>query len=206
MSRTERSALSDLLLQVGPDAPTLCGGWDAADLVTHLLLRERSPLAAGILLPQLSGVTERAMARMKARTDFAVLVERLRKGPPTPFGLDKVEDRFNTVEFFVHHEDVRRAQPGWKPRQLTPAEETRLWQMVRVLGRGLTRRSRVGVVLARSDTGERAVLKEAPDSVVVRGLPSELTLFVYGRQEHAKVQLEGSDEDVATLTGTDLGL
>ena len=206
MSRTERAALCDLALQVGEDQPTLCGGWTVKDLVVHLLLRERSPLAAGIVVPQLAGVTERAMERMKRGTDFAVLVERLRSGPPALPGLAKIEDRLNTVEFFVHHEDVRRAVAGWTPRRLSAAEESRLWSLIRVLGRGLTRGAPVGVVLERSDTGERADLKDAPATVVVRGLPSELTLFVYGRMGQARVELDGSDADVAALTGTDLGV
>ncbi len=206
MSRTERTALCDLALQLGPDAPTLCGDWDIADLVTHLLLRERSPLALGILVPQLAGVTERAMSRMKEGTEFAVLVERLRKGLPTPFGLDKIEARFNTVEFFVHHEDIRRAQPEWTSRELSGSDESRLWRTVSVLGKGLARNAPVGVVLERSDTGERAVLKQSPSSVVVKGLPSEVTLFVYGRKEQARVELEGSDEDVAALREGDLGV
>ena len=31
---------------------------------------------------------------------------------------DKVDAAFNTFEFFVHHEDVRRAQLNWQPRTL----------------------------------------------------------------------------------------
>lgn len=206
MARTERDALCDLALQVGETEPTLCGGWDVKDLVVHLVLRERSPLAVGILVPQLAPVTERAMARMRERTDFPVLVERLRRGWPVPPGLGEVEERMNAVEFFVHHEDIRRARPGWEPRRLRPEEEQRLWSLVKVLGRGLVRRSAVGVVLERSDTGEQAVLKQADRSVVVRGLPGELVLFVYGRKAQARVELDGTPEDVATLTEVDLGI
>ena len=36
LARRERDALCDLALLLGPDAPTLCEGWDARDLVTHL--------------------------------------------------------------------------------------------------------------------------------------------------------------------------
>ena len=39
----ERLALADLMAEVGPDAPTLCGGWTTRDLAAHLLLRERRP-------------------------------------------------------------------------------------------------------------------------------------------------------------------
>ena len=32
--------------------------------------------------------------------------------------LEPIDELVNTVEFFVHHEDVRRAAPGWTPRSL----------------------------------------------------------------------------------------
>ena len=48
MARTERDALCDLALQLGESEPTLCGDWSVKDLVVHLLVRERSPAAAGI--------------------------------------------------------------------------------------------------------------------------------------------------------------
>ena len=46
LAQLERGRLCDLLLEVGPDAPTLCEGWTAADLAAHLVIRERKPLAA----------------------------------------------------------------------------------------------------------------------------------------------------------------
>jgi hypothetical protein len=52
------------------------------------------------------------------------------------------------------------------------------------------------------------VLKDAGDdlgSVVVRGLPSEVTLFAFGRQAQSRVELAGPDEAVAALTGSSLG-
>ena len=122
LARRERHDLCDLALQLGADAPTLCGDWDAKDLVAHLIVRESSPLgAAGIAVPLLAGLAEREMARV-ARRDFEVLVERLRDPGLTPYALPAVERVFNTLEYFVHHEDLRRAQPE-RPR------------VVRVLGR-----------------------------------------------------------------------
>jgi hypothetical protein len=51
LARRERADLCDLALVLGEDAPTLCGGWDAKDLVTHLLVRERRPIgASGIMV------------------------------------------------------------------------------------------------------------------------------------------------------------
>lgn len=207
MSRTERTALCDLALQVGQDEPTLCGDWTVKDLVVHLLIREGSPAAVGITVPQLSGLTDLASRRLAGR-DFAVLVEQVRSGPPiySPFRLGKVEKMFNTLEYFVHHEDIRRAQPTWSPRTLTRREEKLLWKQISVAGKGLARGSKVGVVLERSDTGERAVVNQAEPSVVVRGLPSELVLYLYGRKDQAVVEFAGDAADIAALNGTDLGI
>ncbi len=207
MARTERTNLCDAALQVGEDQPTLCEGWAVKDLVVHLLLRERNVASAGIVLKPLAGLLERETRRY-GRQDFTVLVERLRHGPPpwSPFALPKADALANTVEFFVHHEDIRRAQPSWQARELPPPAEHALWKAVRVAGKGLVRSGPSGVVLERSDTGARATLKKGEPAVVVRGLPGELTLFVYGRQHHADVELDGPADAVATLRGADLGV
>lgn len=207
LARTERAALCDLALELGPDAPTLSGEWTVKDLVVHLLVREGSPAAVGIVVAPLSPLTDAASRRL-AREDLPVLVERLRKGPPvwSPFHPGPLDRVLNTLEYYVHHEDVRRAQDGWEPRVLDRRSETALWKAIRVAGRGLVRSAPVGVVIERSDTGEREVLRNKPGAVTVRGLPSEVVLFVYGRQEQARVDLDGVDSDIALLTGADLGV
>jgi len=207
LAQSERNALCDLALEVGPDAPTLAGDWTVKDLVVHLLVREGSPAAVGIVVRPLAGLTDRTSRRL-ARQDLAVLVERLRQGPPfySPFGLAPLDKMLNTVEFFVHHEDIRRAQDGWEPRELPGRAQDALWKLVGLLGKGLVRTTKVGVVLERSDTSERTILKDAPAAVIVRGLPAELVMFVYGRQQQAQVELLGDDADVAALTGADLGI
>lgn len=206
MARTERSALCDTALQVGEDQLTLCGDWTVKDLVVHLLVRERSPGAVGIAVKPLAALHDAEMRRF-ARTDFAVLVERLRKGPPpwSPYAVPKLDTMFNTLEFFVHHEDIRRSQPDWTPRELSDDEQKLLWSMVRTAGRQLVRNSPVGVWLENATTGSQAVLKDASEPVVVSGLPSEVTLFAFGRQAHARVELSGPDEAVTALTGAGLG-
>lgn len=207
MSRTERTELCDVALQVGEDQPTLCEGWTVKDLVVHLLLRERNLASAGIVVKPLAGLLERE-SRRYARQDFTVLVETLRQGPPvwSPFAIPRVDAAANTAEYFVHHEDIRRAQPSWEPRPLPDRAQGALWKIARVAGKGLVRSVEPGVVLERSDTGERAQLKGGDPTVVVRGLPAELTMFVYGRKAQARVELLGPDDAVAALRGTDLGI
>ncbi|HEY0775486.1 MAG TPA: TIGR03085 family metal-binding protein [Nocardioidaceae bacterium] len=207
LARTEREALCDLALERGPDAPTLSGDWTVKDLVVHLLVREGSPAAVGIVVAPLARLTESASARL-ARNELPVLVERLRQGPPlySPFRIGAVDRMANTLEYFVHHEDIRRAEAEWEPRDLDRRVQDALWKAIRVAGKGLVRSASVGVTLERTDTSERTALKEAPTAVVVRGLPAELVMFVYGRQDQARVELDGAPSDVAALTGADLGI
>jgi uncharacterized protein (TIGR03085 family) len=207
----ERTHLTALAQQLGPDAPTLCGGWTVRDLVVHLLVRERSPAAAGIVVRPLSGLLDKVSER-RAQEDFDALVTKLRHGPPvwSPFALPAIGDALNTVEFFVHHEDLRRAQPEWVPRVLPPKVEDALWRALRHMGRGLGVRAPVGLVAERSDTSERTRLRARPGGVdrdvVLRGRPSELVLYLYGRKEQAEVELDGDAEDVASVRGTAMGI
>lgn len=207
MARTERAALCDLALQLGEDQPTLSGDWTVKDLMVHLLVREGSPGAIGILVPQLAKLTDLASDRLD-KQDLAVLVERVRSGPPTlsPLRVPKIDKMTNTIEFYIHHEDIRRSQPTWEPRVLSPREENALWKLVGLMGKALVRSAKVGVVLERSDTGERTTLKNDDPSVVVAGLPSELALYVYGRKDAAQVELIGDMATVADLNDADLGL
>jgi len=203
----ERMLLCALAQQLGPDEPTLCERWTVRDLVAHLLVREGSPAAIGITVPPLAGLTEAAMRR-EASHDFHAMVTRLRHGPPlwSPMRLPKIGPMLNTMEFFVHHEDIRRAQPDWEPRLLPPRVEEAVWRGAKLAGKGFTRSAPVAVTLQRSDTGEQARLSGGDGDVVVRGLPAELALFVYGRSGHARVDLDGEAEAVAALRATDLGI
>jgi uncharacterized protein (TIGR03085 family) len=113
-STDERRALCALLDKTGPDAPTLCEGWTTGDLAAHLVLRERRPdAAAGVAGGPLAGYTARVQQRLKDRIPFADLVRMIRSGPPrlSVMALPGVDERANSVEYFVHHEDIRRGAP-----------------------------------------------------------------------------------------------
>jgi uncharacterized protein (TIGR03085 family) len=203
----ERSALTDLAERVGPDAPTLCEGWAVRDLVAHLVLRERSLLALGTVVRPLSGPMERERVRL-AGGDFAALVERLRSGPPrlSPFGIPGLDKLLNSMEFFIHHEDVRRAQPGWEPRPLSDGTQDALWRTVRGAGRFAVSRVPVGVAAERPGSGDRLTLKRGDPAVVVRGEPAEVLLYVHGRRQHARVELLGPDQAQSALASARLGV
>ena len=143
--------MCDLLDQLGPDRPTLCGDWTTRDLLAHLLVRERRPDASlGIVVPMFSGRTEAAMKHV-AEQSFTENVNTFRTGPPiwTPWAIPVLGDRANLFEFYVHHEDIRRAQPEWEPRPTEQRREDALWGALTMMGRLLFRRCPGGVVLAR---------------------------------------------------------
>jgi uncharacterized protein (TIGR03085 family) len=202
----ERAALCDLFDQVGPDAPTLCAGWATRDLATHLFIRERRPLAApGILISSLSGLVERSGAAAEERHSFEAMVEILRGGPPrwSPFRV--MDAQLNLAEYFVHHEDVRRAQPTWEPRVLDPAEEDALWRLARSRLTPMGAAAPVGVLVRRSDTGETRRTRAGDRAVTLVGRPSELLLFGFGRQRAARVEAQGDPGDVERLGTARLG-
>lgn len=206
LHRRERHALCDTALAVGPEAPTLCDGWTARDLVAHLLVRESSTVgAAGIVLPPLAGLTERAMAKV-SRRPFPEMVSRLHDPGLTWYRLPGVERLFNTLEYFVHHEDLRRAQPDWEPRDLPPADEDELWRLVPGSARLATRRVGVAVQLRRADRpGGSATVRRGEEPVVVTGRPSELALFFFGRSELREVTFDGPPAAVTRLRQADRG-
>jgi uncharacterized protein (TIGR03085 family) len=205
-ARSERAALADLLAAVGPEAPTLCPGWVPRDLAAHLIVRERRPdAAAGIVLGPLKGWMERVRNRTAARP-YDDLVDRVRHPPWWSMsGMPPVDALVNTTEFFVHHEDVRRAQPDWSPRELRPDLEKALWrQLSRVAKLGL-RRFPAAAVLASSGYGEIRAGAGGPE-VRVSGPPGELAIFLSGRQRAARVALDGPPDLVTRLRQARLGV
>jgi uncharacterized protein (TIGR03085 family) len=205
-SRDERGALAALLEETGPDAPTLCAGWLTRDLAAHLVLRERRPdAAAGVMGGPLAPYTARVQRRYLARHSYPELVALFRNGPPrlSPFALPGADEQANTVEYFVHHEDVRRAQPGWQPRAISDGLSDALWRRVKS-ARLFLRKAPVGVELARDGGAEgngpyRVTVKNATPTVTVIGTPAELTMWVMGRTSAAKVRFDGTGEAVAAL-------
>lgn len=206
LARAERDRLCDLALAVGADAPTLCGDWTVGDLVAHLLVRERSPIGAvGIAVPLLDGLTQHAMRRA-TRPGLEAMVARLRSTSLHPVAIPQVDRVFNTMEYFVHHEDMRRAQPSWQPRELSSYEQGQLWGGLKVTGKGLVRPAGVPVTIQRSDKDSSATLKSGANPVTVTGLPSELTMFLYGRAQHRDLAFDGPADRIEALQRASLGL
>jgi uncharacterized protein (TIGR03085 family) len=204
----ERTALCALFDETGPDAPTLCEGWRTADLAAHLVLRERRPdAAAGLMGGPLAAHTRRVNEMLAARVPFPRLVELIRSGPPplSIYRIPGMDARLNLVEYFVHHEDVRRGADGWQPRELKDGLTDALWRRL-LASKLLFRRSPVGVELARddlaTDAGQRQVRMTArarTPVVTVTGHPAELMMWALGRTGAARVRLDGSTDAVRQL-------
>ena len=206
LARRERLALCDLAEQLGSDAPTLCDGWDAGDLIAHLLVRENNPVASlGNVAPPLAGLNEKAMARRREKP-FGEMVDAYRR-PSAPLRLVPPLDRMiNTFELVVHHEDLRRGQADWTPRELPATDVEQLWSQLARGARFMGRKAPVATVLKRADTGATAVVKKGADPVVVTGGVVELALFVFGRSALHEVTFEGPADKVAELRAADLGV
>ena len=204
----ERHELCDLFLEVGPEAPTLSGAWTTHDLAAHLVVRERDPLAGpGILIPAFAGLTDKRMAHAKAKHDYAGLVELVRTGPPFgPMKPAPIRYLANMIEFFVHHEDVRRPH-GLAPREDRPDLDDALWALLGRMGSFMVRKGGVkGVAVHLSRPGGAEHRFGKGEVVTISGGPQELVLELYGRRSVAQVAYEGPEAAVAAVREADFGV
>jgi uncharacterized protein (TIGR03085 family) len=200
-----RDELCDLLLALGPDAPTLCEGWTTLDLAAHLVLREREPWsAAGVLIERFA---DRTHARQQALADTGIqaLVAKLRTPPLVPWGLPGLRTLVNLNEFAIHHEDVRRAN-GRDRRTDRPDLDDAMWKILGGAGKLATRQlGPVGLELVRPG-GERRTIRKGSPVATLTGHPVELALYLNGRKAHAEVALGGDPAAAATVEATAFGL
>ena len=197
LAERERAALADLLEELGPDAPTRCEGWTTAHLAAHLVTRDRRPdttpgfaLEATPVGRPFAAWSHHVEDRLRAGSRYADLVARVRSGPPRwlPAAWPPVSAVVDTAEYVIHHEDVRRAQPGWTPRALPREVQDRLWGNVVLFGRLAAGGVPGALVLRRSDAPgvERRYGSGTPETVV-EGEPLELLLWASGRRDVARV-------------------
>ena len=191
----ERARLCDLLDELGPQAPTLLAPWTARDIAAHLILRERDPLAGpGLVLPGAWGRLAERRGKALALRDFTWLTATLRSGPPRGlFRTGWMRRGPNLNEFFVHQEDVRRAN-GRDPRTNDHAMDEALWRNVTGARWFLARRLRgAGLELQWAGTARTVRARRGKPVARLAGPPGELLLYLFGRQSAAQVELSGGD-------------
>ena len=204
-ARRERGALVKTLLSVGPDAPTLCEGWNTRDLAAHLVVRERRLDATlGITVPFLADYTAKVQNKVADSTSWHDLVELVASGPPvySPFKL--LDAVANLGEMFIHHEDVRRAVDGWQPRVLDSSTAKPLRRQLGLMSRLMLTKMPAQVVL-RTPAGEQIARVGRGDAVVVTGEPQELLLFVAGR-DAVRLEFDGAPQAIAAVRAAPRGL
>ena len=197
IAQRERAALVDTLRGAGPQAPTLCEGWSTRDLAAHLMVREyRLDAAPGILIPFFAGRTTKVQTHVAQHTDWDELVDKVASGPPVYSPLKLLDPVANVAEMFIHHEDVRRARPGWEPRVLEPSLTAALRRTLPLMAR-LTLAKLPARVALRTPDGKTVLTAGRGPAVTVTGAPEELLLFSFGRQ--ARVEFDGDDAAVQAV-------
>jgi uncharacterized protein (TIGR03085 family) len=204
----ERAALVEIMRAVGPDAPTLCEGWTTRDLTAHLVVRERRPDALpGLLFRPLASYTARVQNQLTTSTKWEDLVELFASGPPvlSPF---KILDPVASIhEMFVHHEDLRRAQTGWQPRELDASTTAAVRRRIPIISRVGLSKSMAALparLMLRTPDAQTVVAVGNGSPVTVTGQPQELLLFAFGRNA-VRVDFNGDDDVVAAVRAANRG-
>ena len=200
----ERAALCDTFDKYGPDAPTLCEGWQTLDLAAHLVAREaRSDAAIGLVVPAFATHLQHVMDRYKDR-GYEPLVAMLRTGPPWMHRHGPLAVA-NVNENFIHHEDARRAN-GEAPRVIEAEMDAILWRMLG-FGARMSKKAIKGAALTMyTPEGRERVVSTEGAAVTMTGAPGELTLYMSGRKEAAEVELLGEPEGVAIVHAAAFGV
>jgi uncharacterized protein (TIGR03085 family) len=204
----ERARLSDLFDELGPGAPTLLASWTARDIAAHLVLRERDALAGpGLVLPGAWGRLAERRQRALALRDFAWLSATFRSGPPPGFFRIGWVRRIPSLnEFFVHHEDVRRAD-GRGPRTNEYAMDEALWRNVARARWFLARRLHgAGLELQWAGTAQTVRARRGEPTARIAGPPGELLLYLFGRQSAAHVEVSGTDAAIEAVRHARFGM
>jgi uncharacterized protein (TIGR03085 family) len=200
----ERQTLVAALTALGPDAPTACTGWTTADLAAHLYVRERrlDAMPGVVASGALHAHTDRVMASVLRVHSYDHVVNRVAEGPP--LALRPFDEAMNLFEYFVHAEDVRRAN-GEGPRDLPDALERLMWRRLRRMLRLSFRRAKAIQIEFVTEHGDRTVIGNGP-RVRLLAPVGELALYAFNRKDIAQVERTGDPEAVVVLDSTRLGL
>lgn len=198
----ERQACADTLEAVGPDAPTLCTPWTAADVAAHLSLADgigrypvfvaRTAIARwGLRVGQPAARMPRvasAPLRRARRKGFQWAIGRIRQ-PPPPLHSRPAVAPVSLFEIWGHHQDVLRAN-GLSGSTRPDLVEVIPWAL------RYHRRPLRGLALAVEADDGRTWEAGSGESVVVRGAIPELVLWLTGRHTVADVEVSGGPREL----------
>ena len=204
----ERTEFCDLLDKLGPHAPTLLDPWTTLDLAAHLVLREHDVFAApGLVIPGAWGRFAEQRCDLLEQVGLTDLVATIRSGPPPGFfRIGWVRRNGNLNEFFVHHEDVRRAN-GLGPRTIPPAEQAALFRNVAVAPWFLSRRlNGAGLELVSAGTDKVIRARRGSQPLACLGFPARYSWSSLDDATPAEVELTGSSEAVEAVRRTSFGM
>ena len=180
-AKRERLILADLLESAARKLrPFARNGRPATWPRTWWCASAAADAAGGILLKPLAARLGRVQAEFTAKP-YEELIQLIRTGPPrmSPYALKQVDEAANTIEFYIHAEDIRRATPDWTPRELDSVFQDALWKRLESSARIFGRKSPVGLVMRRPN-GQTAVARKGTPVVTVSGEPNELVLYTSG--------------------------
>ena len=106
------------------------------------------------------------------------MVTELRTGPPKYFRIGPMATA-TSVENWIHHEDVRRAN-GQGPRPPDPEIDEILWASLKTSSFMAKRKLKGAGLLLKTHDGRERLVKQADPFVVITGAPGELVLFMSG--------------------------
>lgn len=165
-------------------------------------------MAAGLVVSPLSpSLDAKTMELGDASTnpaDYQQLVRRIAEGPPAAQRVGRFKSLMrlgrsrpvrglaalsNLLEFFVHAEDVRRAQNRWAPRRLSDDYADALFKQLRAQAKLHYRSEKTGTALVRTN-GDRIVAKNGSEFTFISGPAGELVMHTFGRHDHALVLID----------------
>lgn len=190
----QRQALATALRSVSAHAPTLCKGWTAEDLALHIVIRDSRPdLMVGPSLPLVGDRAKQGLQNLRD-TGYTALVNRAEAGPPVyfPQSFPPLNDLMNTAEFYIHTEDVLRAQPDFDPahpRAIAEKLRRRLWRQGAMMFPMAARSAKQRITFESPGYGSTTSGPSSAPKRRIKGAPEELLLWAFGREEKAQVSI-----------------
>jgi len=108
----------------------------------------------------------------------------------------------NTVEFFIHLEDVRRAQARWEPRPISPEAADALW--ARVSAGGMAKKVPATIVITSPGRADKE--HGSGPLLTLAGEPADLIMFGASRQGASRVEISGGAALATRLRSASLGV